>query len=228
MYNTTYTYKIRRQEWLKKKNRQNIPAIIITVFAALLAAAAVIFMIIIVSDDGNDTDPSATSTTEPQGFVPDADLKSEVEQAAYELLPENYKVYQYLTHGMSYKEEPYGNLPEDGFYTCVNDDFPTFEAFSEYVRSIYTAETAEKLLNDPFGNGPVYGDDNGELGLSAEFEPSAEEGLSWADVHFVCEMISETVCDITVTLKDADGKDVDKVVRMQLDNGSWRLADMIG
>ena len=211
----------------KKKKQQNIPAIIITVFAALLAAAAVIFLVITLTgrEDAGDQPPVIT---EDPGFVPDPDLVREIEQAAYDLLPENYRVYQYLTLGMSVKEEPYGNLPEDGFYTCVNEEFPTFESFCDYVRSIYTAETAEKLLTDPFGKGAVYGDDNGELGLSVDFEAAAEPGLSWADVSFVCVPVSETVCDITVTLKDADGKDVNREVRMQLDNGNWRLAELIG
>ena len=211
----------------KKKKQQNIPAIIITVIAALLAVAAVIFLVITMSENKEEEQQPPPVTDEPT-FVPDADLMAEMEQAAYDLLPENYKVYQYLTKGMTYKEEPYGNKPEDGFYTCVNESFPTFDAFCEYVRSIYTAETAEKLLTDPFGKGAVYGDDNGELGLSAEFEASEDQGLSWADVNFVCVPVSETVCDITVTLKDADGKDVKKEVRMQMDDDGWKLSDMIG
>lgn len=210
----------------KKKKQQNIPAIIITVIAALLAVAAVIFLIITMSENNNE-EPQPP-ITEETGFVPDTDLMAEMEQAAYDLLPENYKVFQYLTKGMTYKEEPYGNKPEDGFYTCVNENFPTFDAFCEYVRSIYTAETAEKLLTNPFGKGAVYGDDNGELGLSADFEPSEEPGLLWGDVSFVCVPVSETVCDITVTLKDKDGNDVKKEVRMQLESGSWKLSDMIG
>lgn len=211
----------------KKKTQQNVPAMVITVLAVLLAAAAVTFLVITMNGDSNN-DNRPPVITEDQGFVPAPALVNEMEQAAYDLLPENYKVYQYLTLGMSVKEEPYGNLPEDGFYTCVNESFPTFEAFSEYVRSIYTAETAEKLLTDPFGKGAVYGDDNGELGLSAEFEAAAEPGLSWADVNFTCVPVSETVCDITVTLKDASGNEVNKEVRMQLEGESWKLTALVG
>ena len=211
----------------KKKNKQNIPAIVITVFAVLLAAAAVTFLVITMNGGNNNNNRPPVITDEP-GFIPSDGLIKEMEQAAYDLLPENYKVYQYLTLGMSVKEEPYGNLPEDGFYTCVNNSLPTFEAFSEYVRSIYTAETAEKLLTDPFGKGAVYGDDNGELGLSVDFEAAAEPGLSWTDVNFTCIPVSETVCDITVTLKDADGNDVDRKVKMQLEGESWKLTDLVG
>ena len=210
----------------KKKKQQNIPAIVITVIAALLAIAAVIFLITTVNSRDSE-EPQPTITEDP-GFIPSAELISETEQAAYDLLPENYKVYQYLTLGMSVKEEPYGNLPEDGFYTCVNDNFPTFDAFSDYVRSIYTADTAEKLLTDPFGKGAVYGDDNGELGLSVDFEAATEPGLSWANVSFVCTPVSDTECEVEVTLKDADDKDVVKEVSMVLENGSWKLSGLVG
>ena len=211
----------------KKKKQQNISAIIITVIAAMLAAAAVIFLVITISGGDGDNGGQPAITEDP-GFIPDQELISEAEQAAYDLLPENYKVYQYLTLGMSVKEEPYGNLPEDGFYTCVNESYPTFEAFCEYVRSVYTVHTAEKLLTDPFGNGAVYGDDNGVLGLSVDFEAAAEPGLSWADVHFTCIPMSETDCLIEVVLKDADGKDVSKSVSMALEDGSWKLTELVG
>lgn len=212
----------------KKKKQQNIPAIIITAVAVLFAVAAVVFLVITMSKNNEDEDDQP-EIPESTGFVADADLLEEIEQAAYELLTNNQKAYQYFTKGMSYKEEPYGNLPEDGFYTCVSENFSTFDDFCEFVRSIYTEETAEKLLTDPFGNGPVYGDDNGELGLSAEFVPSDEDGLSWANVSFVCVPVSETVCDITVTFKDENGKEAaSKEVRMLMENTVWKLADMIG
>ena len=213
----------------KKKKSQNIPALIITVIAALLAIAAVVFLVYTIRKEEEDEQPQESiTTTEDPGFIPDTDLIAEMEQAAYDLLPENYKVYQYLTMGMSVKEEPYGNLPEDGFYTCVNDDYPTFEAFSDYVRSIYTADVAEKLLTDPFGKGAVYGDDNGELGLSVDFEAATEPGLSWANVNFVCTPVSETECDIEVTLKDADDKDAVRNVTMVLEEESWKLSGLVG
>ena len=210
----------------KTKSRQNIPAIVITALAAILAIAAVIFLVVTISSkEEEDPQPDAT---EDLGFMPTDELVAEIEQAAYDLLPENYKVYQYLTRGMSVKEEPYGNLPEDGFYTCVNADLPTFEAFCDYVHSIYINSTAEKLITDPFGNGAIYGDDNGELGIVLGFEPSEDSGLSWSDVHFTCLPVSETLCSVTVALKDADGKEVEKTVNMQLEDGAWKLSDMIG
>ena len=210
----------------KAKNKQNTVSIIITVVAALLAIAAVVFLIITISSEQDEIveQPGVSGTPD---FINDQ-LIGNMEQAAYDLLPENYKIYQYLTRGMNIKPEPYGNYPEDGFYTCDNSDYPTFEAFSEYVRSVYTADTAEKLLTDPFGGGPVFGDDDGELGLSVDFKATEDAGLSWTDAKFVCSPVSEAECKVQITLKDESGKDVIKNVTMVLENGSWKLTELVG
>ncbi|MCM1054165.1 MAG: hypothetical protein NC394_01475 [Bacteroides sp.] len=213
----------------KKKNSINLPSLIITVIAAVLAIGAVVFLIMTMSSDENPAEePEVTVYTAPV-FQATQELVDQTQQAAYDLLPENYKVYQYLTRGMTHEEEPYGNLPEDGFYTCVSDDFNSFDDFSAYVRSVYVEETAEKLLTDPFGGGAVYGvDDTGALGLSSEFVPDPDSGLSWANVSFLCTPVSDTECDVKVTLQDKDGNDVDRNIKMVLENGGWKLSEMIG
>lgn len=212
----------------KKKNSTNIPSLIITIIAAILAIGAIVFVIRMNPDENEPEETEIIVNTTP-AFQATEELLDQTSQAAYDLLPENYKVYQYLTRGMTHEEEPYGNLPEDGFYTCVSDDFKSFDDFSEYVRSVYTEKTAEKLLTDPFGNGPVYGvDDTGALGLSSEFTPVSDPGLSWANVNYLCTPVSDTECNVDVTLQDADGKDVVKKVKMVLQNGEWKLSEMIG
>ena len=216
----------------KKKNPANIPAIIITVLAALLAIAAVIFVMTTVRGGTVNVNPTggsdSSTTSAPEEFYASQELATEVETAAYKLLPDNYKIYQYFTLGMSYKEEPYGNLPEDGFYTCVNNDFKTFDELCDYIRATFTKETADKLITNPFGYGPVYADDNGELGLSDKFVPDDGSGLSWEDTKFICTPTSETECNIEITLKDKDGKDVVKNVKMVKENDVWLLAEMVG
>lgn len=224
----------------KKKNPVNVPALIITAVAVAFAAAAVVFLIITFSDRNSGGSVSITpiNTTDAEGnpgvnigddeFVATQELMTEVETAAYELLPKNYKIYQHFTKGMTYKEEPYGNPPEDGFYTCVSDDYKTFDDLCKFIRSTFVKKTADTLINDPFGYGPVYADDNGELGLSEKFEPTEDSGLSWEDTKFICNPSSETECDIEITLKDKDGKDVVKHVQMIKENDVWLLAEMIG
>lgn len=211
-----------------KKKSSSTSSLIITCVAVLLAIAAVVFVIITFSgNSGSQPASTGDATNAPAVNVSD-EVMNEMSQGAYDLLQKNYKIYQYFTYGMTVKPEPYGNKPEDGFYTCDNADFDSFDKFSEYVRSVYTEELAQKLLTDPFGSGPVYGNDNGALGLSADFTASTEEGNSWADVKYVCTALSETECSIAITLKDSAGADVEKTVKMLKTDAGWRLEEMIG
>lgn len=213
-----------------KKNSSSTSSLIITCVAVLLAVAAIIFVVITFSGNNNNN-PASTgdaSFTSTPGVNVSEEVLNDMSQGAYDLLQKNYKIYQYFTYGMTVKAEPYGNKPDDGFYTCDNADFDTFDKFSDYVKSVYTDSFAQKLLTDPFGNGPVYGNDNGALGLSADFTASTEEGNSWSDVKYVCTALSETECSIAVTLKDSAGADVEKTVKMTKTDAGWRLEDMIG
>lgn len=214
----------------KKKKGVNVPSLIITILAVLLAVGAIVFLVHTMRSDENE-DPRGSESTEATtaAFQATQELVDATQQAAYDLLPKNYRVHQFLTRGMTHEEEPYGNLPEDGFYTCVSDEFKTFDDFSDFVKSIYTEDTAEKLLTDPFGKGAVYGvDDTGGLGLSSDFVPDEGESLSWTDVHFLCTPVSDTECNVVVTLKDAAGSDVDKEVTLLLEDGQWKLSELVG
>lgn len=211
-----------------KKKSSSTSSLIITCVAVLLAIAAVVFVIITFSGNSGNQPASTGDTTNAPAVNVSDEVMNEMSQGAYDLLQKNYKVYQYFTYGMTVKPEPYGNKPEDGFYTCDNADFDSFDKFSEFVRSVYTEDLAQKLLTDPFGSGPVYGNDNGALGLSADFTASTDEGNSWADVKYVCTALSETECSIAITLKDSAGADVEKTVKMLKTDAGWRLEEMIG
>ncbi|MDE7280805.1 MAG: hypothetical protein K2N36_03580 [Ruminiclostridium sp.] len=164
----------------KKKQTVNIPSLIITAVAVLLAASAVVFLLFFMSDS-KEEQPAETTPAETE-FNPPSELLQSAKLAAPDLLTNNYKAYQYFTQGMSYEQEPYGNKPEDGFYTCSNDTYKTFEQFSDFIKSIYTEKAAEKLLTDPYGKGPVFADRKGQLGISYEFMESGrieDNGISW-------------------------------------------------
>lgn len=213
----------------KKKNGMNLPSVIITIIAVILAVGAIVFLVVTMNSDNDPTaEPDINVNTTPAFQVTD-ELKEQTEQATYDLLQKNFKAYQHFTRGMTHEPEPYGNLPEDGFYTCISDEYKSFDDFSDFIESIYTEETAEKLLTDPFGSGPVYGvDDKGGLGLSSDFTPS-EEGLPWANVEFVCTPVSETECTVKYTLKDSSENVVKEGdTKLILEEGQWKLTEMIG
>ena len=213
----------------KKKQTINISSLIITGVAVLLAVSAVVFLLFFMSDS-QEEQPAETTPAETE-FNPPSELLQSAELAAPDLLTNNYKAYQYFTQGMSYEQEPYGNKPEDGFYTCSNDTYKTFEQFSDFIKSIYTEKAAEKLLTDPYGKGAVFADRKGQLGISYEFIESGrieDNGISWENGKYSFTLTSDTECDVEITLKDKDDKDVIIKTKMILEKDVWKLAEMVG
>lgn len=210
---------------MAKKKKQDTSVIIITVIAAALAVAAVIFLICTFAGAGGNEEPAVTTE---ERFIPSQELIDETEQAAYVLVQNNYRIYCLLKIGMNVEEEPYGNKPEDGFYTCINDEFKTYADWSDFVRKTYTEAAAMKVLSDPFGNGVVYGDDNGVLGLSGEFVPSDPDPLWEGQLQYVCTPLSEKECKLELTLTDkSTNEKVNKEMTMELENGEWKLTALV-
>ncbi len=209
-----------------KKKKQDVSVIIITVVAAVLAIAAVIFLIWTFSGANSGGEGDVTTTEEK--FAPTQELIDETEKEAYRLVQDNYKIYCLLTMGMNVEEEPYGNKPEDGFYTCISDEFKTFADWSELVRNTYTEAAAVKVLSDPFGKGVVYGDDNGVLGLSEDFVPSDPDPLWEGQLQYVCTPLSESECKLELTLTDkTTNEKVNKEMTMERENGVWKLTELV-
>lgn len=214
-------------------NSKNLTATIITAVVALLAAAAVFFLI---WTAGRQTQQEQQIQ---QQYVPTEEVASEMKQAATDLLKGNHEVMQlFYTRGLSYQKEPYGNRPEDGFYTCASETYKTYLDVEALVNSVYVADEAKRILSSsrksftPSIDGPVYGDDGGVLGLSQDFVDengfiAIEYDRSWANPSFTIEPVSDIECGLKITIKDKDGSAVALEGSMIKANGQWRLEKFI-
>ena len=52
-----------------------------------------------------------------------------------------------MTEGLYHEDEPYGNLPEDGYYTVNSTDYNSLEQIEELVRSVYAEDAAEQTFD---------------------------------------------------------------------------------
>lgn len=215
----------------ENKQKVSTSSLIITVVAALLAIAALIFLMITMSKaEEKENENAANTVTEAESMNP---VLQSAEVALSDLINKNLRAYSYFTEGTATEGEPYGNRPEDGLYTCDDPSFKTFDEFSEFIRGIYTEQTAAKLLTDPFGNGPIYADRKGKLGISADFmdgNPTDKSLLVWENGNnaFTLTLISDTECKVQITLKDKDGKEAKIETKMILENDVWKLSEMLG
>lgn len=209
------------------KSTNNTTATIITVIVALLAACAVFFL---VWTAGNQNQQEQEIQQE---YVPTEEVADEMKQEATDLLKSNYEVLKlFYTKGTSYEKEPYGNLPEDGFYTCADESYKTYADLEAFVKSVYVEEEAERMLTSARSDGAVYGDDNGVLGISESYIDEngfiAEDySYSWANPTFTIDPKSDNECALVIVIKDSNGNDVTCNGLMLKVNGEWRLNELI-
>lgn len=207
----------------KKTRTNNNAALIATVVVALIAAAAAFFAVWKFAS-ATQEDKEAEQV---QVYQPSEELSDEMKDAATNLIKENYTVVKlFYTKGVPHVDEPYGNLPEDGIYLADSTEYTSVEQILEIVTSTYSAEEANRIFSNANGNGAVYLDKEGALGISASFEP-IEYNISWESVDFRVLPVSDTECNLEVTLHDDTGAEVIKTGSMSKLNGTWLLNSVI-
>ena len=208
--------------------------------AAAVIAVIVFFVVLAVTGGGApaaENAPSQTTTTttaatepEPAGYEPDTELKEEMRDAVISLIPDNYTVLRlYYIRGLGHKDEPYGNVPEDGYYTVDSDTYTSLEQLEEIVDRTYIPEFAETVKTDPLGYGAIYTTrSNGTLGIIANFTAMPYD-RSWENPDYDIEPISDTECNIKVYIHEKDDADTDVTIdgHMTKTADGWRLTSIL-
>lgn len=207
-------------------------------YAALLAAglvvAVVVFFIVYNSLGGAKPAPEkpAEQTTSSEQ-APDSGnniaATDEMYDAAAVLVKNNFEVLcLYYTKGMSHKDEPYGNAPEDGYYTVKDSDYSSLEELETLVDDTFAEEAAEIIKTNSLGYGPIYKTrDNGSLGIIQNFTPMPYT-RSWDNPGCKITAVSETECSIELTIHDKEsGEEVVLTADMIKTDKGWRLTEIV-
>lgn len=205
--------------------------------AAVLAVA--VFFIVLNMTGGSVPEPekpaettttaATAAATEDEGYQPEDALKEEMRDAVIALIPDNYTVLRlYYIRGLNHKDEPYGNAPEDGYYTVDSDTYTSLEQLEEIVDRTYTETFAENVKTDPLGYGAIYKTrSNGTLGIIANFTPMPYD-RSWENPDYDIEPVSDTECDIKVYIHEkSDDSDVTIDGHMTKTGSGWRLTSIL-
>lgn len=201
-----------------------------------VAAAIAVFIIVYSSLSGAEgsvpqrpVQSDATVSEPSDAYVPDKELSEEMKDSAEKLLTRNYEVLKlYYTRGLPHKDEPYGNEPEDGYYTVDSSEYTSIEQLEELVDSTYTKEQAETVKENSLGYGPIYKErDNGTLGIIANFTEMPYE-LIWEDPKFSIHPESDELCGISLTLlRGEDGEETEISGQMIKTDDGWRLQSVV-
>ena len=143
------------------------------------------------ASDNSAVTTTTTAQTEPAGYTPDKELSEEMKDAAIELLSSNYEVLRlYFTTGLGHKDEPYGNAPEDGYYTVSDSEYTSLAQLEALVDSTFVPEQAQAIKENSLSYGPIYKErDGGELGIIENFTPMPYD-VSWENPQFTIDPVS--------------------------------------
>lgn len=217
------------------KQKTSLAPLISTIIVAVLAIAVVIVaLLLITGDNGASSAGSGTpDASVTESFKPTQELVDECTYAAHDLVADNYRIVRlFVTEGLEYEPEPYGNLPEDGLYTVSSNEYKTLQQIEELVNSVFVEEEAVRVLDNIDGKGlAVYqnreklvkaentADTTAEateesasvqykteyvLGISADFAPDKSYTKDWSSCRIAIIPRSETLCDLTVYLNGLD------------------------
>lgn len=213
---------------MSSKKKQNLAPLIATVIIAGLAcAAAVVAAVMLLGKDGkNESQPEQASSKDTSYLT--EEYREDAGLAAHDLLDSSHEILRlFVTEGLHHNDEPYGNLPEDGYYTVNNTDYD-LRKIQELVRSVYVEDAAEKILTDINGSGlAVYANrkiqrrvettalpegSNSEaddtikyetvevLGISSDFTPDPTK--SWVSCSITIDYVEEGRCTLEVGVYD--------------------------
>lgn len=125
-------------------SKKGTSTLIATIIVAIAAVAAIIVLVIMTrKTDSPQKLPDGTEVT----FKPSAEFVNECGANAQALMEDNYEVVRmFVSEGLPHLDEPYGNAPEDGLYTVSSDEYKTYAELEAFIKSVYTADEAERIL----------------------------------------------------------------------------------
>ncbi len=219
----------------KKQESNNLPliaTIIVALVALILAIIAIIIMLNRPPEQGGPGNSGNSGQVQDTSYLT-PEYREECEYAAHDLLNASHEILRlFVTEGLFHEDEPYGNLPEDGYYTVNSTDYTTLEQIEELVRSVYAEDASQQILKNSDGKGlAVYANreqlvrvedvSTGEitadaatgepetryetvykLGISADFTPDESKG--WSSCAITIDYLENGRCGLTVYLDGAD------------------------
>lgn len=229
----------------ENKNNKSIAPLIATVIV-LLAAIAAVVVLVVMSNNKPAVDPNsgagANQSSVPSDasvqFHPAQELIDECNNNAHDLVESNYEIVRmFLIEPLPHEDEPYGNKPEDGYYTASSSKYTNYLDMEKKVKSTFTADEAARILTNLDGNGlTVYNERkgyNGALGVIADFKPAAGVTVPESS-RIVFTPVSETECKLSVYPgadgnTDLAGVSADSILEttMVKEADGWKLTKLV-
>ncbi len=184
--------------------------------------------------DLQNSESSAQSSENAESKPVDVSSSDFVTEAQLRNL--TYQNFYCLTHIFEVGSLPTVGEPiKDNLYQVNTDEFADYEAFKNYICSIYSKEEADVLLNNfPYENAQKYVDYEGKLCLDRNYEGGKGYYVDWNN-NYSIEIVSQdsNKCDFkvltTVTWPAENPTPEDYTINATavFEDGSWKLTSML-
>lgn len=196
---------------MSKKQKESLVPLISTLIVAVLAIGMAIAAMLILKGDKTPDTPSSTPSSDTSVSAPSFELAGE-QKVTFEteiipnLVDGNRRVISmFVTDGLAYEPEPYGNDPEDELYTVADPQFTTLEQIEEFVRSIYTEDETRRIMTNIDGRGlAVYQNRKKLVKVEETYEGTAESTAESDDDGGSVHYKEEYVLGISMNFKGDD------------------------
>lgn len=189
------------------KKSGNAP-LIATIATAVVAVAAVVILLLVM---GKNETGDGSSVPNEIVFSATPEMYAECETAASALVSANYEVIRlFVTEGLPVKKV-YGSTVEliDNAYVVESDKYTGYSQIEALVKSIYTADAAEKILKETVVSAgglsaamQIYADHNvhGDvfLGINPQFIADPDYNTDWSDCYIMAQPRGVNNCDLTI------------------------------
>ena len=164
----------------------------------------------------------------------------DIEQKAVNLMDRNMIcAYLYHTQVLFRYEQP---SDENGYYPAEFLLFQNFEEYESFIRAAYIKETADSLLHGFEERDPIFIEKNGDIfynpnNMGFTVGPYFETGYTiknFSEEETVCNFIYAPLLNDRFNEKDYNelcqslGETFEHTCQMVLEDGEWRLSELIG
>lgn len=115
----------------------------------------------------------------------------------------------------------------DGYFGVDEAYISDYASLKDMVYGTYTAATAERLLNHPSADTPLYKDVDGKIFMKDDVIDPVTYNIAWDDYKVEITENSTEKCSFTLTTTDFDGKEYKADGIAVNENGTWLFETII-
>ena len=117
---------------------------------------------------------------------------------------------------------------DDGYYETDGTYIKPYDELEKLVNDTYTKKTAQKLLEYPSSDSPLYKNVDNSIYFKPEVITPVDYDVIWDDTYTIdMAQISDTQYALTFTTYDFDSNDYVAVGDIVFEDGKWRFDDII-